>query len=82
LRSPSPSEAAPKSSRPAPHQLDQVVGMDQVRVRVAAAEVLQRRAVHHRAGLGAEAVLQDLLGVGAGDRVHGVEAHAESCRRS
>jgi hypothetical protein len=52
--------------------------MDQVRVRVPAAEILQRHAVHHRAGLGAQALLQDLRGVGAGDRVHGVEAHAEA----
>ena len=34
--------------------------------------------LHHRAGLGAEPVLQDLLCVGSGDRVHGVETHTEA----
>ena len=43
-----------------------------------AAEIGQRRAVDDRAGAGAQLALQDRVGVGAGDRVHGVEAHAEA----
>ena len=78
LRSPSPSEAAPKSRALRPlGQGHQLLGVGQVGVRVTAAEVLQGHAVHDGAGGGAQAVLQDLDGVGPGDRVHGIEAHAE-----
>ena len=52
--------------------------MDEVRVGVVAAEVGQGRAVADGARGGAEAVLEDLGGVGAGDGGHGVEGHAEA----
>ena len=57
--------------------LHQIMGMDQIGIGMAAAEILQRDAVHHRALGGAQAMLQDLHRIGAGDRVHGVEFHAE-----
>ena len=52
--------------------------MDRVGVGVVAAEILLRRAVHHRAGRGAQRPFQDGGGVGAGHRAHGVEPHAEA----
>jgi hypothetical protein len=55
----------------------QLLGVRQVGVRVTAAEVLQGHAVHDSAGGGAEAVLEDLGGIGAGDGVHGIQLHAE-----
>ncbi len=54
--------------------------MDQVGIGMAAAEILPRLAVHHRAGRCAEALLQDLPRVGPGHRVHGVEAHLQRAR--
>jgi hypothetical protein len=45
---------------------------------MAATEILQRHAVHHRAGRGTEASLDDFLRVGSGHRVHGVEAELET----
>ncbi len=42
------------------------------------AEIGARRAVDDGAGGRAERVLEDRLGVGAGDGMHGVEAHAEA----
>ena len=47
-----------------------------------AAEIGQRRAVDHGAGRRAQLALEDRRGVGAGDRVHGVEAHAEAAART
>ena len=43
-----------------------------------AAEIGQRRAVDHRARRRAELAFEDRVRVGAGDRVHRVEAHAEA----
>ena len=43
-----------------------------------AAEIGQRRPVDDRARAGAELALEDGVRVGAGDRVHGVEAHAKA----
>ena len=43
-----------------------------------AAEIGERRPVDHRAGGGAQFALENGVGVGAGDSVHGVEAHAEA----
>ncbi len=59
------------------HEFDEVLGIGQVRVRVAAAEIGKRRRVDDRAGHGAETVLDDLPGIGPRDRVHGVEAAVE-----
>ena len=52
--------------------------MDEVRVGVVAAEVGLRLAVEDGAGRGAQPVLEDLVGVGAGDGAHRVEAHGEA----
>ena len=79
LRSPSPSEAAPKSGAAGRHhQVVELLGVDQVRVGVVAAEVGQGRAVDHRARRRTQLALEDRVGVGAGDGVHGVEAHGEA----
>ena len=79
LRSPSPSEAAPKSGASGAHHLVvECLGVDQVRVGVVAAEIRQRHEVARRALRRAEPVFQDLLGIGAGHGVHGVERHAEA----
>ncbi len=78
LRSPSPSDAAPKSGAFAPlHCVDEIVCVRQVRIGVAAAEVRQRLAVHHGPVRRAESSLEDLVGVRARDGVHRVEQHAE-----
>ena len=60
------------------HHLEEVLGVDRVGIGVVAAEIGQRRAVDHGAGGGAERALEDRLGIGPGDRVHGVEAHGEA----
>ncbi len=79
LRSPSPSEAAPKSGASGAHHLVvELLGVDEVGVGVVAAEVGQGGAVADGARRRAEAVLEDLGGVGAGDGGHGVEGHAEA----
>ena len=79
LRSPSPSEAAPKSGRlDRHHQVVERLGVHEVRVGVVAAEVGLGLAVADGAGGRAQAVLEDLGGVGAGDGVHGVEGHGEA----
>ncbi len=44
---------------------------------MAAAEILQRRAVAHAAGRSTEEPLEDALGVGPGHRVHGIEGQRE-----
>jgi len=56
------------------------LGVDEVGIGVVAAEVGQGRAVHHRAGAGAERAFQDRLGIGSGDGRHGVEPHGEAAR--
>ena len=58
-------------------QVGELVGIGEVGVGVAAAEVLQRQAVAHRAGRGPQQPLEQAGGVGAGDRVHGIEGDAE-----
>ena len=60
------------------HQVVQILGVDQVRVGVPAAEIRRRRAVDHGALGRAEQALEDLVRVGAGHRVHGVETHGEA----
>ncbi len=56
------------------HQLDQLAGMDQIRIRMGAAEILQGPGVDDGPLGGAEPVFQNLHRIGAGDRVHGVKA--------
>ena len=81
LRSPSPSDAAPKSGASGPIiSVEQRLGMDEVGIGVVAAEIGQRRAVDHGAGGGAKRALEDRLGIGSGHRAHGVEAHGEARR--
>ena len=46
--------------------------------RVMPAEIGQRFPVDDGAGRRAETALENILGVGPGDRAHGVEAHAEA----
>ena len=68
------------------HHVIEVLGMDEVGIGMMAAEIRQRHAVDDGARRRAERLLEDLLGIGAGDRMHGVEAHAEArveqCRGS
>ena len=79
LRSPSPSEAAPKSGASgAHHGRHQLPGVRRVGVRMMAAEVLERLAVHHRARWRTEPLLEDRLRVGPGDRRHAVVADAKA----
>ena len=52
--------------------------VNQVGIGVMVAEILQRRAVHHRSGREAEHPFQNGVGIGPGDRRHGIEAHAQS----
>jgi hypothetical protein len=79
LRSPSPSEAAPKSgASSAIIVVVEGVGMHEVGVGMVAAEIGQRHEVQHRALARAEAVFEDFLGIGAGHRAHGVEDDAEA----
>ncbi len=70
LRSPSPSEAAPKSGALGPHHLViKMLGMDEVRIGVMPAEilaaVLKFRAVPFAAP---RLVFEDFLGIGPGHR--------------
>nr|GEU28481.1 hypothetical protein [Tanacetum cinerariifolium] len=60
------------------HDLDQLGSVDGIRVRVQAAEILQRLAIDHGAGRRAEDAFQDGLGVRAGHGRHAVKAHAEA----
>ena len=53
------------------------MGMHQVGVGVTPAEVLPGNTVDHGAGFRAQHFLQDVFRIRTGDRVHGVEAHAE-----
>ena len=62
------------------HDLHQLFRVRQVRVRMATPEITERRAVDHRARRSFEALLEDLVGIGTGDRVHGVVAHIEHTR--
>ena len=59
------------------HRLDERVGVDEIRVRVAAAEVRFRDAVLARGGREAEVLLEDCHAVGAGDAVQAVEEDFE-----
>ena len=58
------------------HFPDQHIGVREVRVGMMSAEIGKRRRVDDRAVGCAEPLLQNLLGVGAGDRAHRVEANA------
>ncbi len=58
-------------------QFDDLMGMHQVGIRMAATEILLGDAVDHGARFRPEDTLQDMFGVGTGDRVHGIEAHVE-----
>ena len=60
------------------HQVEQFLGVGRVRVGVMAAEVGQRRSVDDGSFRRAELALEDGVRIRAGDRVHGVEAHAEA----
>ena len=60
------------------HLVVEMLGVDEVGVGMMAAEIRQRHEVARRALGRAEPVLEDLLAVGAGHRMHGVEAHAEA----
>ena len=55
-----------------------MLGVDKVRVGMVAAEIRQRVVVARGAVRRAQPVFEDFLGVGAGHRMHGVEAHAEA----
>src|SRR3546814_5448205 len=60
------------------HQVDEVFGVDRVWIGMAAAEVGQRRRIHHDAFGRTERIFQNRLGVGAGNRVHRIEAQGEA----
>ena len=60
------------------HQIEQLLGVHQVRVGMVAAEVGQRRAVAHRAGGSAELAFENGMRIGPGDGVHGIEGEAEA----
>ena len=59
------------------HQVVEVLGMDEVGVGMAAAEVGGGHGIDHAASRGAEVVDQDRSRVGAGDGVHRIEAQAQ-----
>ena len=84
LRSPSPSEAAPKSGAVGRHQRGhRGPWRRRVRVRVMAAEIGQRHAIDDRA-LAPRRVRRSKIGVRIrpGDGVHRIEAQAEASRRT
>ena len=83
LRSASPSVAAPKSGASAPAMCCiRSVGVDRVRVRVLAAEVLERHAIDHAAGRRAELAFEDRVRVRAADRIHRIAADPEAAART
>ena len=78
LRSPSPSEAAPKSGASEPFiSCDELGGVGEIGIGMAAAEIRQRGSPNHGAFGRAEAALENLDGVGTGHRVHRVVPHAK-----
>ena len=60
------------------HFLVERTGVDEVGVGMVAAEIRQRNEVQHRALGSAEAVFEDFLCIGAGDRAHRIEDDAEA----
>ncbi len=60
------------------HQVEQVLGVDEVRVGVVAAEIGQRRAVAHGARGRAQFALEDRMCVRPGDGVHRIEGKAQA----
>ncbi len=60
------------------HDRHQLVGIGQVGVRMAAAEIGQGHAVDHRARGRAQPAFENLPGIGSGHRVHGIEAQAKA----
>ncbi len=62
------------------HQIEQLLGVHQVRVRMVATEIGQRRAVAHSAGSRAKLALEDGVRIGACDRMHCVEGEPQSAR--
>ena len=60
------------------HQVDEFLSMDEIGVRVVAAEIGQRCSVHHRASGEAQHFFQDAMRIGAGDGTHGIELHGET----
>ncbi len=61
-----------------PSSIEQVLGVNEVWVGVVAAEIGQGRAVAHCAGSRAEFALENGIGIGAGDRVHGIEGEPQA----
>ena len=79
MRSPSPSEAAPKSGPSGTHHgIHQLARVRRVGVRMMPAEVLERLAVDDRAGGRAERPLQNRPRIRPGDRRHGVVTGAKT----
>ena len=62
-------------------RLDQIGGMDRVRVGMTAAEIGHGFAVDDGAGGRAQPALEDLARIGAGDRAHRVEAQPEAAAK-
>ncbi|PAV92438.1 hypothetical protein WR25_05777 [Diploscapter pachys] len=60
------------------HRLVQRMRVDEIGVGVMAAEILQRRAVAHRALGEAQTVFEDFGRIGAGNRAHRVECHGQA----
>ena len=58
-------------------QLGEVMGVGEVGVGMAAAKILQGRAIAHRAGGSAQQSFEEPFGIGAGDRMHGIEGDRE-----
>ena len=59
-------------------EVEEMLCVNEVRVRMMAAEVGQRRRVEDRTWRGAKELLKDALRIGAGHRGHGVEAKAKA----
>ena len=55
------------------HPLGEGMSMNQVRVRMAATKVFKRYGIHDRADGGAKTATEEAMGIGTGDRMHGIE---------
>ena len=64
------------------HQVEQLLGVHEIGVRVVAAEIGQRRAVAHRAGGRAKFALENRVRIGPGNGVHRVEGEPQSATRT
>jgi hypothetical protein len=60
------------------HPVIEILGMNQVGIGMMAAEIGKRRSVDHRSSGRAQGLLQDRPGIRSRDRMHRIEAHAES----